>query len=86
MHFTYSFACYAEFENFKYVIFDIQPIIFDRVFHIRKIFDRSEILKEKLEQSEQKEPTNQTNKNEKKNYQTIFLKSVVFEIYCIFTL
>ena len=45
--------------------------MFDWVFHVNKIFNGSEILQEKFEQSEQKEANKQTNKQK------------VFEINCI---
>ena len=54
------------------------------IFHVRKIFDRSEVMKEKLRQSEQKEGNKKTQKSEeKKKNQTIFLKQILFEIYFI---
>ena len=37
------------------------------IFHVRKIFNRSEVMKEKLQQSEQKEANKKTQKSEKKN-------------------
>ena len=54
-----------------------QNFIFDRVFHFRKIFDRIEILKEKLQESEQKKANKQTNKMQKR------LSNHLFEINCI---
>ena len=42
-------------------------------------------MKEKLQQSEQKEANKKTQKSEKKN-KTIFLKKILFEIYFVFIL
>ena len=52
--------------KFKSVIFDMQTIIFDWVFHVRKTFNQSETLKDKIQQSEQKEQqANQKNERKK---------------------
>ena len=68
--------------KFKYVIFDSYTITFDWVFHVRKIFDWSEIVKDKIQQAEQNEQKANQKKWKKKNYQIMNR----FEIYCIFTL
>ena len=50
------------FVKFKYVIFAYLAHYFWLSCHVRTIFDRSEILKEKPQQSEQREANKQTNK------------------------
>ena len=69
------------FVKFKYVIFDMLTIMFDWVFRVRKIFDRSETLKDKTQQYEQKEQqANQKNERKKLSNRKLIWDLLYFHI------